>query len=141
MKTEFALLLGLIFCGAVHASIPNTNPAGRNLVPSNKPYYQTAAELQRRLALAGRMSGPELTGSETIEGHQGLAYVTGVADAIQGTSACPKGYERDSGVFSVVGKYLRDHPEKHSWSAAIVVRDALSAAYPCPSAVGPGASV
>ena len=103
----------------------------RDVPPSNRPFYFDGTELQRRMELANRMTGPALTATEAIDSHAGMAFMTGVADAIQDISACPKGIERTIGIFSEVNKYMSSHPEQLSWSAAIIVRNALSSAYPC----------
>ena len=95
-------------------------------------FYWDAKELQRRLGLAERVVGPALTPSESIDAHDGMTYLMGVADVMQGVSSCPTPNDRaGSATLDAVVKYIADHPDRLSSSAAIVVKDALHDAFPC----------
>jgi len=123
-------LLGLTTSSLIIlCSIPDS-PA-REIHSSKRPFYLDGNELQRRMELVNGEIGTPLSATDSIDGRDAMSYVMGIADAIQGISACPMGIERTAGIFPEVTKYMYSHPEQLSWSAAIIVKNALSSAYPC----------
>jgi hypothetical protein len=90
-----------------------------------------AAELQRRLSI-GR-PWKELTPYEERARFEGLTYVWGVADSIEGESACIMGAINEGPLNDVVLAYMADNSTDPQTSAGRVVKLALSKAFPCPT--------
>lgn len=58
-------------------------------------------------------------------------YVSGVADAVQGTAWCTHPHVTQGEVFGIVKKYINDHPERlHLW-ASDIIESALRQDLPC----------
>jgi hypothetical protein len=124
-----AAVLALLVCTIAPAAV-----AERIQVESKHHYLYDGHELKRLLDMTSP-AAPPLSVSDNIDAHGALAYVMGVADAVDGIDACPTLRER-SGLFVTVGSYIATHPEKLSGSAASVVKYALRAMYPCPAREG-----
>ena len=75
-----------------------------------------------------------------------MAYVIGVADGaeivgynlLKKTKAgsqlyCPRADVENDQKYSIVVKYLKDHPEKMDTETGYLVVDALIVAFPCPA--------
>ncbi len=58
-------------------------------------------------------------------------FVTGVTNATAGETWCPNADVTEEQIFQVVAKFMLDHPESRKRIAAIMVGDALAAAFPC----------
>jgi len=98
-------------------------------VPFNgpdRPYYRYAGELEHALEQA-MQAAPTADGADGVT----VAYVQGVADAVQGSVACPTPSQRSGELIRVVQAYLAANPGLGAQPAAGVVRDALRRAYPC----------
>ncbi|HEY4143542.1 Rap1a/Tai family immunity protein [Pinirhizobacter sp.] len=103
---------------AQSATLPFSGP--------DRPYYRYASELEHALELS-MQAAPTADGGDGVA----MAYVQGVADAVQGTTACPTPAQRSGELIRVVQAYFAANPGLGAQPAAAVVRDALRRAYPC----------
>jgi len=103
-----------------------TLPATLPISGPDRPYYRYAGELEHALELS-------MQAAPTADGADGaaMAYVQGVADAVQGSVACPTPVQRSGELMRVVQAYFAANPGLGAQPAAAVVRDALRRAYPC----------
>lgn len=92
----------------------------------DRPYYRYAGELEHALELS-------MQAAPAADGRDGAAaaYVQGVADAVQGSLACPTPAQRSGELMRVVQAYFAANPGLGAQPAAVVVRDALRLTYPC----------
>lgn len=121
----------LITCAAM-AGAPMSRAATSTAPTSTRTFYLTAGELGSKLDQAegfGRSTGHD----SVLEGHEGMMFVAGVADVIQGSLACPTPRERESLVTTKAADFIRSHPARANESAAQVVADALKTHFPCPA--------
>ena len=95
--------------------------------------FWNAAELQRRLSI-GR-PWKQLTPFEERESLEGLTYVIGVADSIEGESACIIGAPNGETLTDVVLAYMAANSTDPQASAGRIVKVALSKAFPCPASI------
>jgi hypothetical protein len=70
-----------------------------------------------------------LDGLELLNCGYATGYVLGVLDAESETTPLPEGITQGQAVL-IVNKYIADHPERLQESAAVLVKDAMQAAYP-----------
>ena len=103
-----------------------TLPATLPFSGPDRPYYRYAGELEHALELS-MQAAPTADGADGVA----VAYVQGVADAVQGSVACPTPAQRSGELPRVVQAYLAANPGLAAQPAAAVVRDALRRAYPC----------
>ena len=85
------------------------------------------AEFTTGNRLYADMTGP-VTSQVSAQG-----YVTGVADAIAGVYWCPNEYVTVQQVYDLTLKALASLPQHRDKPAAIFVRVALAAVFPCPT--------
>ena len=58
-------------------------------------------------------------------------YVAGVADSTHGKACCTVGNAETDKIYSVVSKYLMEHPARTDQDAGTLVMAALGASFPC----------
>lgn len=68
---------------------------------------------------------------DLLDANEYLGYVTGFADATDGSVFCPGKLVTRGQVASVVGKYLENNPEVRDMSAQLLLFKSLSSAFPC----------
>ena len=122
-NSAFSAAMALALC-----VIPTPADANRVFGPRTTAFW-TGSELQRKLSI-GR-PWKEKTPEEEIEVTEGLSYLFGAVDAIEGTSACILASGKDPDITGVVLSYMLANPSRLSEPAAVLVKDALSAAFPC----------
>jgi hypothetical protein len=122
-NSAFSFAIALALC-----VIPTPADATRVFGPRTTAFW-TGSELQRKLSI-GR-PWKEKTPDEEIEVTEGLSYLFGAVDAIEGTSACILASGKDPDITEVVLSYMLANPSRLSDPAAVLVKDALSAAFPC----------
>ena len=103
-----------------------TLPATLPFSGPDRPYYRYAGELEHALELSMQAASPADGGDGTA-----VAYVQGVADAVQGSSSCPTPAQRSGELVRRVQAYFAANPGLRAQPAAVVVRDALHQAFPC----------
>ena len=87
------------------------------------------------VAHAGFLSGNKLydnlISDQTAERLYALGYVTGVHDALEQTNHCSPSNVTAGQVRDVVRRYFDQNPEFRNFDADILIRVALSNAWPC----------
>lgn len=68
---------------------------------------------------------------DLLSANEYLGYVTGFADATNGSVYCPGKMVTRGQVASVVGKFLGNNPEVRDMSAQVLLFKSLSSAFPC----------
>jgi hypothetical protein len=107
--------------------------SAHELYVPTRVYYMAAGQLAADLEQATGMSpGLRNTTTDLINGHEGMAFVDGVTDAVQGTVACTTPQQRTQ-VLALTAAYLRGQPERRDEPAAKLVIEALKMHFPCPT--------
>ena len=87
------------------------------------------------VAHAGFLSGNKLyenmISDQTFERLYALGYITGVHDALEQSNHCSPGNVTAGQVRDVVRRYMDQNPEFRNFDADILIRVALSNAWPC----------
>lgn len=87
------------------------------------------------MAHAGFLTGNKLyegmISEQTVERLYALGYITGVHDALEQTNHCSPSNATAGQVRDVVRRYLDQNPEFRNFDADILIRIALSKAWPC----------
>ena len=87
------------------------------------------------VAHAGFLTGNKLYDSliseQTVERLYALGYITGVHDSLEGSNHCSPTNATAGQVRDVVRRYFDQNPEFRNFDADILVRVALSKAWPC----------
>jgi hypothetical protein len=122
-NSAFSAALALALC-----VISTPADATRVFGPRTQAFW-TGTELQRKLSI-GR-PWKEKTPDEEREVMEGLSYLFGAVDAIEGTSACILASGEDPDITEVVLSYMLANPLRLGDPAAVLVKDALSGAFPC----------
>jgi len=115
---------------SVLSAVAHDADATRELKPRSGPFWN-GEELQRRLSI-GR-PWKQLTAYEERANLEGLTYLWGVADTIEGTSACIIGSPNEYAMTNLVLNYMYKNSAKLQSPAAELVKGALSESFPCPA--------
>ncbi len=69
------------------------------------------------------------SGTEEVKASAFIGYIMGIHDATLSKYAIPKSATRDQ-LVAVISKFLKEHPEQWSYSASLLVQQALIKAFP-----------
>jgi len=93
--------------------------------------FMNGNELWDDLRAAQRIDGGKNSESDYLPAARGIGYVTGVVDALGGSSFCLPDKITVGQIKDIASNWLRDHPDKRHYQAELLVRDAFAEKFPC----------
>lgn len=93
--------------------------------------YWTGYSLKEMIDASDRSDNGNPTNADHLNHFRLFGFVVGVHDAVEGLTICVPAETKVGQLVAVVKKYYRNNPEKWNMSAAALVEQALSKAFPC----------
>lgn len=128
MHRDLSTLLSVLFAGLLMVSLDAN--ATRVIEPRSAAFWN-GEELQQRLSLG--IPWKQLSPYEERARLEATTYLWGVADTIEGSSACLLGLPNEPVMANLVLDYLHTHSSELKSPAAQLIKAALSESFPCPA--------
>lgn len=98
--------------------------------PAQAACYESAEKLADELTVCEKMNAGKATVQQVYACAKATGYLMGVADALDGKDFEGANAQKTSELKAMMMKYLKEHPSEKNLCADVLVREALTAAYP-----------
>jgi hypothetical protein len=98
--------------------------------PALAACYESAEKLADELNVCERMNAGKATVQQVYACAKATGYLMGIADALDSKDFEGANAQKTSELKAMLQKYLKEHPAEKNLCADVLVREALTAAYP-----------